>query len=177
MKNPFKTFDDFFIKLINQDLRHPLLNIFFYYYTNICGPVFLSIFTLIMVIFSKGDLKIASWQMLIGLVLCAAVVFALKRLFNRNRPYWILENLNTYGIDLKDYSFPSGHATAAFTTATIFSLNFPKLSIIFIIMAFLVAISRIYLAVHYPTDVLAGILLGIGTGFLTHYKLYNMCLN
>ncbi|MDO5037630.1 MAG: phosphatase PAP2 family protein [Tissierellia bacterium] len=172
MKNPLKALDDFLIKLINQKLRHPLLNIFYYYFTHVGGMVFTSILSLGLVIFARGHLAKTSYQMLMALALNMMVVFFTKRIVGRNRPYWIEKNLHTYGIDLKDYSFPSGHTTSAFTMALIFSFNYPGYGIIFIGLALLVAISRIYLAVHYPTDVLAGILVALLGSFLVYFVLY-----
>lgn len=173
MINPFKKFDDFFIQRINRDLKNPILNIFFYYYTNIAGPTAIGIFTLFTLTFGRKWFKDAGQEMFLSLIFSTLFVQLLKRVFNRNRPYWILKNLNTYGIDLKDYSFPSGHTTAAFTMVTTLSLNFPTWSILFVIMALLIAVSRIYLAVHYPTDVVAGILVGVSTSFFVHIYVFN----
>ena len=85
----------------------------------------------------------------------------LKPLVGRMRPFTV----NT-GVDLlinapKDFSFPSGHTAASFAAA--FALLFVKnkLWIPSMILASLIAFSRLYLYVHYPTDVLAGILLGL----------------
>lgn len=85
----------------------------------------------------------------------------LKPLVGRMRPFIV----NT-GVELlinapKDFSFPSGHTAASFAAA--FALLFVKnkLWIPSMILASLIAFSRLYLYVHYPTDVLAGILLGL----------------
>lgn len=85
----------------------------------------------------------------------------LKPLVGRMRPFTV----NT-GVELlinapKDFSFPSGHTAASFAAA--FALLFvkKKLWIPSMILASLIAFSRLYLYVHYPTDVLAGILLGL----------------
>lgn len=88
----------------------------------------------------------------------------LKPLVGRMRPFTV----NT-GVELlinapKDFSFPSGHTAASFAAA--FALLFVKnkLWIPSMILASLIAFSRLYLYVHYPTDVLAGILLGLIVG-------------
>lgn len=59
------------------------------------------------------------------------------------------------------YSFPSGHTLSSFASASVLSIYFSQYRIIFLFIAFLIAVSRLYLYVHYPTDVLAGIILGV----------------
>lgn len=174
MKNPFKSFDSFFIDLINQKMRCRFSNFLFYYITNLGGVFSLVSFVLILLIINiTRNLGI---EVMLSLIVSTIVVQILKRTFARNRPYWILENLNTYGIDLSDYSFPSGHSAGSFSVAIIIALNFKELGLLFLTLALLVAISRIYLAVHYPTDVVAGILIGIISGFIVHYKLYPLAM-
>lgn len=62
-------------------------------------------------------------------------------------------------------SFPSGHATAAFALATAFSLRWPRARGVWFGMAALVALSRVALGLHWPTDTIAGAMIGIGTVF------------
>ena len=71
---------------------------------------------------------------------------------------------------MKDYSFPSGHTAASFSIATTIALNMPRLAIFVFVIAIIVGISRVYLGVHYPTDVAAGIILGTLPALLVHYK-------
>lgn len=59
------------------------------------------------------------------------------------------------------YSFPSGHTLSSFAAAETMSRYFEKYKLIFILIAFLIALSRLYLYVHYPTDIIAGIMIGI----------------
>ena len=173
MKNPFKAFDDYFLDRINKKLKNKYCDFFFYNYTNIAGPGFLVVLSVFMLIFGKRWIGSAATEMVVALVISTGVAHILKRAISRSRPYWVSKNLNTYGIDLRDYSFPSGHTTAAFTVATTFSLYFPKLAPLFVVMALLVAVSRTYLAVHYPTDVLAGVIIGIVVGYVVHMYVYD----
>ena len=67
---------------------------------------------------------------------------------------------------LRDFSFPSGHTIASFEAATVILLYNKKWGIAAMVLAALIAFSRLYLYVHYPTDVLASVVLGIGIAFL-----------
>lgn len=70
----------------------------------------------------------------------------------------------------KGFSFPSGHTTLAFAVAFIISRILPKrYSIPAFLMAALVAFSRLYLGVHYPTDILGGICIGYVAGLITDF--------
>jgi undecaprenyl-diphosphatase len=66
-----------------------------------------------------------------------------------------------------DSAFPSGHATGYFAVATVYALKFPKLAPLLGATGAMLALSRVYLGHHWPTDVLAGAALGAGAGFLT----------
>ena len=85
----------------------------------------------------------------------------LKPLVGRMRPFTVNTGMELLINAPKDFSFPSGHTAASFAAA--FALLFVKnkLWIPSMIIASLIAFSRLYLYVHYPTDVLAGILLGL----------------
>lgn len=85
----------------------------------------------------------------------------LKNLFMRQRPCWIDQTVPLLIASPKDYSFPSGHALAAFETAAcVFYVN-RKWGSLALVLAGLMALSRLYLFVHFPTDVLSGMALGV----------------
>jgi membrane-associated phospholipid phosphatase len=97
------------------------------------------------------------------------ITAALKIAVRRERPF------NTYSdIDratsVIGYSFPSGHTSVAFSTATSLSMAYPKWYVIApsFVWASAVGYSRLHLGVHYPTDVLAGAVLGSGSAYLTY---------
>lgn len=99
----------------------------------------------------------------------AIITHAIKKIINRERPVAANPNFTAL-VDVKTQSFPSGHTSEAFTMATSVSLAYPKWYVIAPAYTFatLVGYSRIYLGVHYPSDVLAGAVLGSGTAYLTY---------
>ena len=90
----------------------------------------------------------------------------LKNIVSRIRPYDLKQDIELLIKRLSDYSFPSGHTLASFEAATVLMIKDKRLGIPALILAILIAFSRIYLYVHYPSDVLAGILFGIAFAFL-----------
>ena len=105
-----------------------------------------------------------------GSVLISSLIsVGLKYSVNRTRPYvdypYPFINKKT---EEQTPSFPSGHTTAAFATATSLSLAYPKWYIVLpsYLWAGSVAYSRMYLGVHYPSDILGGIIIGVGSSFL-----------
>ena len=89
----------------------------------------------------------------------------LKNIVGRIRPYEVIDGLNCLVGVQKDPSFPSGHTTSSFAVAWIIFKKLPKkFGIPALILAALIALSRLYVGVHYPTDVLAGVFIGILLG-------------
>ncbi|OAA92848.1 phosphatase PAP2 family protein [Clostridium coskatii] len=84
-----------------------------------------------------------------------------KHIVRRTRPCNQQNSLNLLISKPISYSFPSGHTLSSFAAAEVLSMYFTEYKLIFIGIAFLIALSRMYLYVHYPTDVIAGVILGI----------------
>ena len=109
--------------------------------------------------------------LLTGLLLCN---LTLKPLCQRIRPYDYQQEVFGKLIPLiierqHDFSFPSGHTIASFEAAGVIVLNNKKWGIAALVLAGLIAFSRLYLYVHYPTDVLVSIVLGIALAFLGNW--------
>jgi undecaprenyl-diphosphatase len=84
----------------------------------------------------------------------------IKNIVRRVRPCNQHNNISLLISRPLSYSFPSGHTSSSFAASEVLSMYYPQYRFIFMAIAFLIALSRIYLYVHYPTDIIAGIILG-----------------
>ena len=91
----------------------------------------------------------------------------LKPLIARPRPCWLDESVQLLIANPTDYSFPSGHTLSSVIGATVLTKANRKFGLAAIPLAALIAFSRLYLYVHFPTDILAAAVLGVGIGFVT----------
>jgi undecaprenyl-diphosphatase len=80
----------------------------------------------------------------------------LKRFFRRRRPFVAFVKARVLGPRPQDFSLPSGHAAAGFAGAFLLSIHAPLFAPIFYAIAAVVGLSRVYLGVHYPSDVVIG---------------------
>ena len=150
-----------------------------------CG--FLDAVMPIVTLFGEGGIFWIAWAVLMlvfpktrktGIAMAIALIMGvlicnvtLKPLIGRPRPYDY--QLEHFGVTIKllidaqhDYSFPSGHTIASFEAAVALLLNDKRMGIPAMVIAVLVTFSRLYLYVHYPTDVLVSLVLGILFGIL-----------
>ena len=106
---------------------------------------------------------------LLALSLTAFLInLVIKPMFTRKRPYEILKSVRTMIAPPFGSSFPSGHAASSFAAASMlwfFNMPFRHLALV---LALLIAVSRVYLMVHFPSDVLVGVVSGIVISYLTY---------
>ncbi|WP_412095273.1 phosphatase PAP2 family protein [Bacillus haynesii] len=120
-----------------------------------------------LLLFGSGNVRTAGIASALALLVSHLQVMLIKKLYPRKRPYLTLKETQVLQNPLKDHSFPSGHTTAVFSVITPLMIFFPILALLLIPVGISVGLSRIYLGLHYPSDVLAGTALGISVGTLS----------
>jgi len=112
-----------------------------------------------------------AYETLIAIGIDVVATEGLKRIVNRSRPAVDYPN-DVYVVSkTQGQSFPSGHTSLAFATATSFSIQYKKWYVVVpaYVWAGCVGYSRMYLGKHYPSDVLGGALVGTASSFLSHW--------
>lgn len=108
----------------------------------------------------------AVWQMAIAIFVASQLTdHVIKPAVARDRPFRAVMDVRVIDERPTTYSFPSGHAATAFAGAYGLSRAWPRTRQVFWGLAALIAFSRIYVGVHYPTDVLAGAMLGTASAY------------
>lgn len=145
-------------------LHTPLLDIFFKGITSLGDKgIFFIALALILCCFKQT--RRCGVCMLAGMAVGALIAnVTLKPLVARARPCWINDTVRLLIENPSDYSFPSGHSQVSFVSATAIYNHNKKWGIAAYMLAILIAFSRLYLYVHFPTDVLAGAVIGIVVG-------------
>lgn len=124
---------------------------------------------LLIIILGKENVRLLGIKALFTLVVSHLLVQLLKNRVCRLRPKDALPDINTFNVALDYYSFPSGHTTAVFSIAAAVAFSIPLMAAVCFPVALIVAISRLYLGVHYPSDVLAGMGVAGFTSVIVEY--------
>ena len=160
-------FDADFLLWIQEHLRCDFLN---YIFPNITvlgnAGIFWILLTAVLLCFKKTRrAAICSLFALLGSLLLNNML--LKPLVGRTRPYEVIEGLKLIGKRATDPSFPSGHTAASIASAVALCRFLKKrYSIPLVVLALMIGFSRLYIGIHYPTDVLVGLIDGILLGIL-----------
>jgi membrane-associated phospholipid phosphatase len=117
------------------------------------------------------QLQHKGWEAAGSLVIAAVVTEGLKYTINRDRPYEKYPDEIYPNSVETDPSFPSGHASLAFSTATTLTLEFKKWYVTVPAYAWAIGVgySRMYLGQHYPTDIIGSAIVGSGSAVLSHW--------
>lgn len=155
--------DETVFHLINRDLQSPYLDTPMVLITHSGDPLVYAL--------TAGSLYLAGERdtatlLSSALAKTAWTSLALKNLISRPRPGLNMDDVHYVGdyVVKDDESFPSGHTALAFAAATVLSDQYPQYTPYLYTYATLIGVSRIYVGAHYPTDVLAGALLGYLVG-------------
>lgn len=145
--------------LINRGLQNNILDTVMVFITN---RSYLLFFALLIPLFFTNRRKGLFVFLIAALGFFAAdgIGGLLKHLVERPRPCQVLSDARLVVKCLHSFSFPSGHATTSFAAASLIGHYYRKAAVPAFIIAVLVAFSRIYVGVHYPSDVLGGSVLG-----------------
>jgi len=152
-------FDQELMKLINTGMSNPFFDQLMIFITHLGSPYFWLLVGLTLLI----KKKVSAIGIAIGLAVNAVASLGIKALFMRSRPGDVLEGIKTLVVET-DSSFPSAHTSTAFLGAVVLSYYYPKGKPFFYGLAALIAVSRIYVGVHFPLDVIVGAVLGLLVG-------------
>lgn len=154
---------------INKGCVNAVFDWFAFVSTVIGEYEFALAFALFLVLALRKEKKMIGLVLLEGLLVSGFVVFIFKTGCLRVAPSVALENVRRAVIETDMRScFPSGHATCSFLTATVLSCYFRRGYLLFYLAA-AIALSRVYNGVHYVSDVLAGAMIGVITGYVVVY--------
>lgn len=161
--NVIETADHSIFLDVNHDIINPFFDTFFPLLRDL--TYFFWLF-LIVYFWVKKEKRLAI-LLALGIIAGAVFTYPLKFLIDRQRPYEQLESARLLTPFENDPSFPSGHTEMSFLAATIISQFHPGYSKYLYAFSLIVALSRIYVGVHFPIDVIGGAIIGIVIGKLT----------
>ena len=162
----------FELEILNQlqKLHTPVLDKIMVFITNLGSAGIIWIILTVVCLIIPRTRKVG-WVMaaslIVDLILCNGI---LKNLVARTRPCDVNKSIQLLIKRPWDYSFPSGHTAASFASVTaLYLAGEKKIWVPALVLAVLIAFSRLYLYVHYPTDVLGGMIIGIAAGAIGYW--------
>lgn len=161
MMSLIQHFDNYILLCINNNMHGYVMDKMMVFITHLGSGGFIWITIAVLLMINKKYRNIGFMvlgALLLNTILCEGI---LKHLVQRMRPSTYIPAANLLIPKPSSYSFPSGHAASSFAAAGVLAKYFKGYAFVFFGLASLIAFSRLYLNVHYPTDVLAGIILGL----------------
>ncbi len=153
--------------IFNNSSQRTFIRLFFLAISRLGDGIFwYTLAAFLLYLQGKQGIVQVSHILITGLLVLATYKYVKTKLV-RERPFISFENIQQAAPALDRYSFPSGHTMHAFSFAILFSYYLPELSAAVWGFASLVAMSRVILGLHYPTDVAAGALLGSSMALLS----------
>ena len=157
------------LDFIQENFQCRILDVFFSTVTKLADSGIFWILLAVIFLFFKKTRKTG---LMMGVaLLCGLVVgnLTLKPLIGRIRPYDLNPDVTLLIGKLHDFSFPSGHTLSSFEGATVLMIRDKRFGIPAMVLAAIIALSRLYLYVHYPTDILGGIIVGVICALLGYF--------
>ena len=157
------------ILLFFQSIRSAPMDKIMIFITTLGDSGLLWILVSIGLIFNKKFRRVGIISLL-SLLLCFVLNnIVIKNIIQRPRPFYSIQDLRILISIPSEFSFPSGHSSSSFAAATgMFLASKKKVFYLFYILAFFIAISRVYVGVHYLSDVLVGAFVGILCGVMVN---------
>lgn len=164
------TIDGNILLFLQDFIRNPILDSIMIFITSLGDRGMIWILATIALLIPKKTRKagyISALALLGSLVVNNNLI---KNLVARPRPFTALSELSILIPRPGEFSFPSGHTSSSFAAAAVFYRHLPKrLGVLSVVLAGLIGFSRLYVGVHYPTDVLAGALMGILLSYIAEF--------
>jgi len=156
-----QSFDVGILEFLQANFNNSVLDNIFFFITKLgdVGAIWLAIS--IILIFTKKYRRTGFLTVFALLLATLLGEGMLKHIFQRIRPFLEYDNLKTILSHQSGYSFPSGHTASAFACTGVLMSRIKNLKYVFLTLAILIAFSRLYFFVHYPTDVIVGVILGL----------------